>query len=338
MHQLTLPALRADSALGFLAALGILELTTHTLDPATGLSWHGPAQPAILHTTHPLTHDQLAHHLQQQLPNDPENEPLPLAPGILSRTRPNRSSPNEPLRIPAHEAHHQLAHYTQTERDTAAPQARWFTALTNQCHTDEKNGHHYTTITPLFAPSGRMTLRQNWAKAAAHCTDDPHHLKAALTAWARVPDYAGASLDHHSHGPAHLHTDGQPAQHGVPGATWLALHAFAHFRLTGNGHHSNTTAWTTTPQGPTLTWPTWHPPLRTTAITTLLEHPLLHHPNPPHTHLTNLGITAIYTTHRTQLSKSQGPLQPAHRTWPPTASEPQAHTETPDRTEGKCRR
>ncbi|RKN03113.1 hypothetical protein [Streptomyces radicis] len=318
MHQLELPALLSDSPLGFLAALGVLELTTHTLDSGAHLSWQGPAQPALLHTHSPLTIDRLADHLQHQLPTDPEDEPFPVVPGILSRTRhPTPGSPNEPLRMPFDEAHRQLAEYAHAERTNGAPQARWFTALVNPLHAkNEKNGIPYTTTTPFFAPSGRMTLRQSWAEAATRCRKEPKHLRAALTSWIRVPGYAGASLDHHSYGPAHLHTDGQPAQHGVPGATWLALHAFAHFRLTGHGDFRGATSWVPTREGRTFTWPAWHPPLPTPAITTLLEHPLLYQPNPPSTALTDLGVIAIYTARRTRLSNSDGPLQTARPAWP----------------------
>jgi hypothetical protein len=335
MHQLQLPALLADSPLGFLAAVGTLELTTRTLDSGCRLSWSGPHQPALLHTRSPLTLGDLADHLQQQLPHDPETEPFPLAPGILTRDRdPTPGSPNEPLRMTLPAAHQQLRQYAQAERDTDAPHARWFAALVNQLHTSEKNGRHYTTATPLFAPSGRMTLGQSWTDAAKRCREDPQQLHDALTSWLlRAPGFAGASLDHHSASPAHLQADGIATQNGLPGVTWLALHAFAHYRLTGNGRRRRTTGWTSTTQGLTFTWPVWQPPLTSGAVTTILEHPLIHRATPAHaTQLTNLGVTAIYTTRRTRLSNSDGALATAQPLWPTTASEPQVHTETPHRT------
>ncbi|MCK1817232.1 hypothetical protein MTQ13_23615 [Streptomyces sp. XM4011] len=347
-HQLTLPALRSDSPLGFLAALGTLEIVTHTLDRAARLSWNGPAQPATLHTTDPLTLTGLAEHLQRQLPRFPEKkkgrkkqgqepepvaepEPLFLAPGLFDRER-APGAPNETLRMPPAAAHAELRRHATAERETGAPQARWFAALVNQLYAEEKPGGQYTTITPFFSPTGRMTLRQSWLDAAEHCHDDPGQLTAALTSWVRVDGYAGASLDHHSTRLAATQADGKPTQHGVPGATWLALHAFAHYRLTGNGRRPRTTGWHRTT---TFTWPIWRPALTSTAITTLLEHPLIHaHPRNT-SRLTNLGVSAIYTTHRTSLNSSAGPLATAQRTWPPTTSEPQAHPEKPHRTEAK---
>lgn len=336
-HRLRLPALLADSPLGFLAALGTLELATRTLDPGCRLSWSGPNQPAVLHCPAPLTLDELADHLQRQLPADPRTEPFPLAPGILSRDRdrdPAAGSPNEPLRMPLSTAHRQLRRYAEDERATGAPHARWFAALVNQLHTAEKNGRPYTTITPLFAPSGRMTLTQSWTDAAVRCRDDPQQLHDALTAWLRrSPGFAGASLDHHSAAPAHVQADGVATQNGLPGATWLALHAFAHYRLTGDGHRRRTTGWAGTPDGPAFTWPVWHPPLSSSAVTTLLEHPLVHRPGHARaTHLADLGITAVYRTRRTSLSNSDGALATAQPLWPAPASEPQVHTESPGRT------
>ncbi|GAU71446.1 Syd protein [Streptomyces sp. NBRC 110611] len=172
--------------------------------------------------------------------------------------------------------------HTNTERLGNSPVARWFTALVNQLDlgpatSGAKPGPLetlYTKTTPLFSPSGQMTLANNWTKAAEHCRQEPTHLLAALTAWRCVDKYAGANLDHASTGDAHMSSHGKAAQQGVPGATWLALHAFAAFRLTGTARRGDATGWEHTPTGPAFTWPTWHPPLTPTAITTLLEHPL----------------------------------------------------------------
>lgn len=321
MHELELPALRGDSALGFLAALGVLELTALSLDHTPRLSWHSPTGPAVLHTHQPFTHETLATLLHAHLPTDPDDEPLPIAPGILSLP-PHKAverTPNEPLRMPIALALKRLREHTAAERLDHSPIARWFTALVNQLHlapptSGAKPGpveSLYTKTTPLFAPSGRMTLANNWTKAAVRCRNDRSHLLAALTAWRRADDYTGASLDYASSGDAHTTSHGKPSQQGVPGATWLALHSFATFHLTGTGRRGHATSWENTPAGPTLTWPTWHPPLTPTAVSTLLEHPLLRTPNPDPTKLHNLGVTAHYTATRSRLSNSDGPLQPA---------------------------
>ncbi|MFF9785134.1 type I-G CRISPR-associated protein, Cas3-extension family [Streptomyces nigrescens] len=330
-HELELPALRGDSALGFLAALGVLELTALTLDRTPRLSWHGPTGPAILHTHQPFTHESLAGLLQTHVPEKPADEPLPAAPGILSLSRhkaDGAATPNEPLRMPIALALQRLREHTNAERLSHSPGARWFTALVNQLNLGPATSGSqpgpietlYTKTTPLFSPSGQMTLANNWAKAAEHCRHDPTHLLASLTSWRRVEKYAGANLDFGSTGDAHMSSHGKAAQQGVPGATWLALHAFAAFRLTGTARHGRATGWERTPTGPALTWPTWHPPLTPTAITTLLEHPLLRAPNPEPAKLSNLGVTARYIAARSRLSNSYGPLQPATLVTPPTTS------------------
>lgn len=325
-HELELPALVGNSPLGFLAALGILQLTTPLLDQPARLSWRGPDAPAVLHTHQPLTHQTLAGLLSTQLPDDPAKEPLPLVPGILSLPR---TGPSDALRMPIDTALAHLRHHAQAEREHNTPTAHWFTALVNQLSiapTEKNTGKTrpsggkqpdlYTSSTPLFGRGGQMTLANNWTKAAEECRKDPTHLLAALTAWRRVDGYAGANLDHHSTGDAHMVSQGKPTQQGVPGATWLALHGFATFRLTGDTTYAQTTSWDrATPNG-ALTWPIWQHPLTTTSITALLEHPLVRTPDPDPTKLHNLGVTAIYTAPRTRLPQADGPLQLSHRTFP----------------------
>ncbi|MBC9715702.1 hypothetical protein H9Y04_24460 [Streptomyces sp. TRM66268-LWL] len=326
-HELELPALLSDSPLGFLAALGILHLTEPVLEEPARLSWRGPAAPAVLHTSQPLTHAALAAILRDQLPDKPAEEPLALAPGILSLPR---SGPfSDALRMPIDLALDRLRAHAAAEREHRAPAARWFTALVNQLSIGPKDNKTakprtapgqpadlYTTSTPLFGRGGQMTLANNWAKAAHECRRGETRLLDALTAWRRVDGYAGANLDHHSTGDAHMVSTGKATQQGVPGATWLALHGFATFRLTGDSTHSQTTSWDRVTTNGALTWPTWSPPLTTTGITALLEHPLVRTPSPDLTKLTNLGVTAIYTAPRTRLPQADGPLQPGRRIHP----------------------
>lgn len=326
MHQLELPALLSDSPLGFLAALGILELTEPQLAQPPRLSWQGPAAPAVLHTHEPLHHAQLAELLQAQLPEHPAKEPLDIAPGILSLPK-EKNAPNDALRMPIRLALQRLGEHTRAERENGSSGARWFTALVNQLRIAPKdptnragqreapNDTWFTTTTPLFAPGGQMTLANNWTKAAEHCQKHPQQLLTALTGWQRIEGYTGANLDHFSTGDAHMASHGKPSQQGVPGATWLALHGFATLRLTGNTRHGATTSWNTT-TGPAFTWPIWHPPLTRTAITTLLEHPTVRTPTPNPTKLQALGVIALYTAPRTHLTNSYGPLKPGQRTYP----------------------
>ncbi|MFF9853432.1 type I-G CRISPR-associated protein, Cas3-extension family [Streptomyces litmocidini] len=330
-HQLELPALYASSPLGFLAALGTLQLTTHVLDQAPRLSWKGPDAPAVLHTHQPLTHATLAELLATQLPAEPDKDPLATAPGILNQPRHlEPGSPNDPLQMPIDEALTRLRTHAQAERDHDDNRARWFTSLINTLSiapskstkndisrkraSAEAPPTLYTRTTPYFGRSGQMTLPNNWAKAAQHCINNPRHLLAALTQWERVDDYAGANLDHLSTGDAHMVSHGKPAQQGVPGATWLALHCFVSFRLTGNNNRPHVASWDTTHNA--FIWPIWQPPHSTTALTALLEHPDIRAGQPDAARLRNLGVIALYTAPRTRLSHGDGPLEPGRRIVP----------------------
>ncbi|TGA99685.1 hypothetical protein [Streptomyces sp. MZ04] len=334
-HKLELPALYGSSPLGFLAALGTLHLTTHLLDQAPRLSWADADAPAILHTHQPFTHHAFAELLATQLPPKPPNkepskDPLALVPGILTQPRhPEPGSPNDPLQMPIDTALIQLRAYAHTERQHDDVHARWFSALVNSLSTipgkdhkantpqkgrPDKNQTLYTRTTPYFGRSGQMTLPNNWAKAAELCLKSPAHLHAALTRWQRIDNYAGANLDYHSTGDAHMVSHGKPTQQGVPGATWLALHGFVAFRLIGNSNRPSATSWDTTNHA--FTWPIWHRPLTATAITTLLEHPQVRAPEPDQSKLRNLGVTALYAAPRTRLAHGDGPLQPGRRLIP----------------------
>ncbi|TJZ98996.1 type I-G CRISPR-associated protein, Cas3-extension family [Actinacidiphila oryziradicis] len=342
-HQLELPALHSNDPLGFLAALGVLELASAALDQAVRLSWRGLAVPAVLHTEQPLTLDELAELLVGFLPGEPDKEPLPAAPGILGLPRhTGPGAPNDALRMPVEQAHRLLRDFATAERLGNDPRARWFAALVNQlCVTPAKKAKDepqqeqqdvsgqtslvrpegpvwYTESTPLFAASGQMTLANNWVKAAEQCRRDVAHVRAALTGWIRVPDYTGANLDHRSTGDAAMSGDGKSSQRGVPGATWLALHAFAAFRLTGDTMTSGTTAWDTSADLPALIWPIWTSPLTRTGITALLEHPLVRGANLARSaeSLTNLGLVGICLATRTKLSNSYGPFEPGQVIWP----------------------
>ncbi|MFC4507403.1 MULTISPECIES: hypothetical protein [Streptomyces] len=341
-HQLELPALNSSDPLGFLAALGILELVDAALDQAVRLSWRGLAAPAVLHTEQPLSLNQLAELLAGFLPTEPAKEPLPAAPGILGLPRDtNLGAPNDALRMPVEQAHRLLRDFAAAERLADDPRARWFAALVNQfCVAPAKKAKDqqqkqqgvtaapspvptqgptwYTESTPLFAASGQMTLANNWVKAAEQCRRDGAHVGAALTGWIRVPDYTGANLDYRSTGDAATTGDGKPSQQGVPGATWLALHAFAVFRLTGDAMTSATTAWDSSGPLPALIWPVWTSPLSRTAVSALLEHPLVRADDLARLDesLTNLGLVGICSAHRTKLSNSYGPFEPGQVVWP----------------------
>lgn len=330
-YELQLPALRSDNPLGFLAALGVLNLTTALLDHPPRLSWHGPAAPAVLHTHTPVTHTTLADLLTTQLPpkankSEPEPEPLPQAPGLLSIKR-SDGGPLDGLRMPIRDALARLRTYADAERIETTATARWFTALVNQLATESPSqdgaaktkrtdAPRYTRTTPLFGRSGQMTLAGTWTDSIKAIQGNPGQILTALTGWQRVEGFTSANLDPNDLGDAHMVTTAKPARQGVPGATWLALHGLLTTRLTGDGRRDQTTSWYNTAGETGLIWPAWQPALTTTATTVLLEHPLLRTTRPDPTKLRNLGVTAIYTSTRARTSKGFGPLQQSKTIYP----------------------
>ncbi|MFE4972886.1 hypothetical protein ACFRAR_12315 [Kitasatospora sp. NPDC056651] len=369
MHQLELPALRSDDPLGFLAALGILELTTATLPTEPYLHWKGPAGAAVLTTDQPLTLDTLTELLTTHLPPKPATtarttgEPadsaetedgegedadaagtggevwdsFPHVPGLLTRPREDPTAPNEALRMRVDTAHQTLRELAQSERETGDRHARWFTSLTNvMCFEDtkpktgkndpgpaEESGSvtvRRTPVTPLIAAAGQMTITGLMQKAVLGCRKDPRQIRSALDGWRRVSDYASANFDHRSLGDAHTNSEGKAYQRGAPGPTWLALHALATFRLTATGRTQAAASWDTTDSRGALRWPAWTPPLTTTDVTVLLEHPAVRATEPDTNRnagmLTNLGVTALYTAPRTGLKQSNGPLAASRHLWP----------------------
>ncbi|MEV4613495.1 hypothetical protein AB0K43_12965 [Kitasatospora sp. NPDC049258] len=369
MHQLELPALRSDDPLGFLSALGILELTTATLPTEPLLHWKGPGGAAVLTTDQPLTLDTLTKLLTTHLPPKPvktargTGEPadtaeaedgksdnadaagvegerwdsFPHVPGLLTRPREDATVPNEALRMRVDTAHQTLRELAQSERETSDRHARWFASLANvMCFEDtkpktgkndpesteepESTTVRRTRVTPLIAAAGQMTITGLMQKAVLGCQNDLRQIRSALDGWRRIPDYASANFDHRSLGDAHTNSEGKAYQRGAPGPTWLALHALATFRLTATGRTQAATSWDTTNSRGALRWPAWTPPLTTTDVTVLLEHPAVRATEPGTNRnvrmLTNLGVTALYTAPRTGLKQSNGPLAASRHLWP----------------------
>jgi len=329
MHTVQIPALHSDDPLGFLAALGLLELLEAAPGSPVKLSWLGQASPAVLHTKEPLDLDELAELLRTYLPPARPNDPLPLAPGILCGAKDPGAVKNEPLRRHIDDTHRLLRELAALERETGSQNARWLAALANQLSYEmvksDSNGSSggaalpVTRLTPLFAVSGQMTLARSWTATVTECHRDTDHLRAALDRWIRIDGYASANLDQRSLGDAHLNPEGTASQRGAPGPTWLALHSLATFRLTTfDGRHA-ATGWDNPPSKPAaLRWPIWTAPLSRRAVSTLMEHPYVRAARPgKHTRdLDNLSVTAIYSAKRTQLTSSQGPLAAAELIWP----------------------
>uniref|UniRef100_UPI0036D25CD1 type I-G CRISPR-associated protein, Cas3-extension family n=1 Tax=Streptoalloteichus tenebrarius (strain ATCC 17920 / DSM 40477 / JCM 4838 / CBS 697.72 / NBRC 16177 / NCIMB 11028 / NRRL B-12390 / A12253. 1 / ISP 5477) TaxID=1933 RepID=UPI0036D25CD1 len=128
--------------------------------------------------------------------------------------------------------------------------------------------------TPMVAPTGKQSFHTMFRNQAHYIRTEPHRLREALTRWVRVPDRLAESFDH-----AAIHSGaddarGEPTEHAVPGATWLAIAGLPGYRLAADlTGRTTATAWRRINHANLLVWPLWTYPLSATGVRVLLEHP-----------------------------------------------------------------
>jgi hypothetical protein len=165
-------------------------------------------------------------------------------------------------------------------------------------------------LTPLYAPSGQMTVFQLFRDALSEVTKRSACLDEAFTGWRRFKG-TGANLDSRALVDGAQASGGQADNQAVPGATWLALQSLPWFAQTGDGRTAEATGWARGRGGSALRWPIWTALLDVPAIQVVLSHPELG-PTPASP---SLGIVGVCEARRRALSKSAGPLQPPVVLW-----------------------
>jgi hypothetical protein len=267
MNTIDLPALDGRTALGFLAALGVLRLLDQHHNPSTALAWSPATATAILHSD--LTDTQaVADQLAATVDALDDDHVIPGAPADLPL--PKTGVGVDPMRVPGSRLRDLVEDLT-TDRETAATARAWLAALLTDLADDKGRAQ----ITPFAAPSGQQSYRTLFTKPLDLVRSDHHYLYEALVNWRRVDGYSGEYLDHRAIRSAAEHPSGASEEYGVPGATWLAIMALPLLRLTGNGKRTLATGWQRIEQRNMLVWPLWTQPLDRPAIQTLLEHPQL---------------------------------------------------------------
>ncbi len=337
MTTLELPALRSDDPLGFLAALGILEVLRSEAgipEDELALCWDGVGGPARL--TGPFGDlEELVSLLtdaavRMQAEGRPVAARIPdLVPRPLSdrerdeiRARIGVKPPFDPVRMSRAEVTARLAALSQraTESDL-----RWLCAVADQCSTfpREPTAH----LTPLYAPMGRQRMRQVYEAKLAAVVARPELLHEACVMWRRNPRDAGANIDRRAQRDGAVTTTGEPGNAAVTGAEWLALQSVPWFRLCGLRDRPSAWAWLPARRGGrprALVWPVWARPLDPIAIEVLLTHPSVRRAGltdePPARELVGLGVLAVLRAERAVLTNSDGPLGPARMVWPRTGA------------------
>jgi hypothetical protein len=300
MTGLNLPALDGRTPLGFLAALGVLRLVTeHTGHPAR-LAWSRQDCTAILHDAQPDI-DALVADLTAVMSLIP-------AGGVLPETSvdfpPPGRSPDK-LRLPRNE----FATYAQQVAaiDGHAGE-RWLGALVTDLCVDKKK---HVGISRYVASSGAQSTRTMLKEPLREVRRNPALLREALVAWRRYPGVSGEYLDHRVLFDAVDASDGESAERGVPGATWLALMAYPSLRTTATGAVPMSTCWQDfgPRTGRRMVYPLWSSPLDTAAVQAILSHPVLAgaEPGAPPSAATLLSVFWIGHAERRRTSRPNFP-------------------------------
>lgn len=338
MTRLELSAIRANDSLGFLAALGLLALCEDGLGASARLGWEGPDGCAILQAPFADT-DELAAALGDLAAawrlagrlapgTDPTLISAPL--GAKERKALEDAGALDPMKMQPAAAVNRFQFMQDRELQHPGPDPGWLTALVGQLSPAKRDAPE-RRLTPLYSPSGQMTVRQVYRDTLETVGRRPDFLGEAMTGWLRV-EGTGANLDSRALVDAADASGGVAANRYVPGATWLALQSAAWFTQVGDGATGEAVAWTYPRGGGRLRWPVWTPLLPPAAVRVLLTHPAVRWSAP----LTGddararqsrkaqgrrarergaLGVCALYEARRRPLSKSAGPLQPPALLW-----------------------
>jgi hypothetical protein len=333
MSTLVLPALRSDDPLGFLAALGIVEILRTEAgirEDELALGWEGVGGAALIEVPYAGVSELVdavyaaASRMRAEGRLVPARSPE-MIPRVLSdqertevESRTGVKPPFDTIRMSRAES---ASRYVAYGDGIEEADVRWLCGLVDQCSTfpGEPTAH----VTPLYAPMGRQRMRQLYEAKLAAVVDRPELLREACLMWRRSPRDAGANLDRRAQRDGSVTTDGRPRNAAVTGAEWLALQAAVWFRL--GGVRDRPTAWGWVPTRPrgrprALLWPVWRMPLDVMGVEVLLTHPLVRRVGRGvrvrDREMQALGVAAVLRADRAVLTNSDGPLGPARVLWP----------------------
>lgn len=329
--RLKLPALRANDSLGVLAALGLFEVCTSGLGVEARLGWSDPAGFAVMSS--PFTDlAQLAAAVAAYATDlsrtgrlTPADDPALITPplGTQARKQLEDAGALDPMKMLADGAVRRYQTLQDRELDgSGSVDAGWLTALVGQLSLARRDSPE-RRLTPLYSPSGQMTMYQLFRDALAGVVTRPAVLTEALSGWRRVKG-TGANLDSRALIDAADAAGGEAANRHVPGATWLALQSAPWFPQVGDGVTGEAVGWHYPSGGARFRYPVWTPLLGPSAVRVVLSHPAVRWrpaaltPTRRDTAAEQrraLGVCALYEAGRRALSKSAGPLQPPDLLW-----------------------
>lgn len=317
MTVLALPALRSDDTLGFLAALGLLELSTSALGFDARLGWEGVGGAALLDCPFAST-DVLVAELGSVVTRMvgggqvlPCVDPGPVRPADrATRAAEAVKGKLDPAHLKAGRAIDEFSRLREAEAAGDRDSARWLAAVVNQLTNAASTGHRALTL--LYSPSGQMTLHQLYRDHLEQVQRRPTLLAEALEHWVRTPGQTGANLDGRSLRDATVDSSGKSTNAAVVGATWLALMAVPFFPQV-SGRRPRAVGWSVPNKGqPALRWPIWTRLLDRPAVEVILGHPALDEEQDGRrvdARLRALGVIAVCRSSRKGLSQSGGALR-----------------------------
>ena len=333
MSELTLPALRSDDPLGFLAALGILEVLRSEIgapEDDLALGWEDVGGAAVLSAPFGNLGDLVDALHSAAVRMREEDRPVAARAGDLvprplsAKERADLGAasgtklPFDPVRMPREQS---VARIAALDPRAPGTDARWLCALIDQCSTFPRESTAH--VTPLYAPMGQQRMRQIYEAKLRAVAARADLIREACSMWRRNPEDKGANLDRRAVRDAALTTTGKPSNAAVTGAEWLALQAVPWFRL--GGVRDRPTAWGWVPTRPggrprALMWPVWRHLLGPPGIEVMITHPRIQRAGMgrrvSNRELRALGVLAVLRAERTVLTNSDGPLGPGRVVWP----------------------
>lgn len=266
VHAVEIPALDGRTPVGFLAALGLLEILGGTEREPVRLSFSDASGAAVVHSD--LTSaDEIAAKLEDLVAATDDDAAIV---GIDKHFPPEAGIGSDPLRRSRDRYRELVAEIGRIDRRAAE---LWLPHLITDLAVDQQGR---ADITPFSAPSGQQKLRTFFAKPLAAVRANPGRIREALVGWRRVEGFTGEYLDHRVIASAADDPLGRRGgERGVPGATWLATMSLSLLRITGDGRNVSATLWQRTGRRSLMIWPLWRRPLDRYAVQTLIEHPSL---------------------------------------------------------------
>lgn len=352
MNRLEAPALRGNTALGFLAAVGVVALSEQECIKPVRLAWEGRNVPlAVFVSEEYATVEELAGDLRKvaeelaggskAIPGTPQDFPYE------KRRNEDTATGVDPMRMSRAAA---TATYQDAARDWAQGDrwfGRWLVALLAQHALDSKQAEATkgnrsgggaerqepaqgaVRLTPFNVGFGQMKFRKSFFdETLKELLKIPNAPLDAFRGWQRVEQFTGGKLEHGALRGATVATDGKPRNVASPSPTWLAVMGFRMFPLADDGTDVRAAGWQRVLVDPaatrrSLVWPIWRDALTPAAIRVLIDHPALRLEERqgrlvlPGAHsLAGLGLTAVFGASRRTESQGDGPIGPARLLWP----------------------